>query len=235
MKKLVVLVLVLGILPQLVLGSVLPISENDIVKVKISSALVAPKVGGIDLMVNGTAVNHSTPGLDDGVWAGCYLADIQDSSSNQIALAYKSFCMNALLDPPFTYTAVTAVAATPAAFEWMWGTYYDEVVSDPVKAAAFQLAYWEVTHETSGIYDVASGSFYMSNLVTTSVNNNGATFNDLVSYANVYLTSNTWTNRAELLMLPANGYQPFIIEIVPEPATMALLGLGGLLLSRRKK
>ncbi|OHB54753.1 MAG: hypothetical protein A2Y07_05895 [Planctomycetes bacterium GWF2_50_10] len=235
MKKLIVLSLVLGILPQFVLGTVLPISENDIVKVRLSSAFVEPRVGGIDLMVNGTAVGHSTPGFGDGVWAGCYLADIQDSSSNQIALEYKSFCMNALLDPPFEYTAVTAVAATPESFEWMWGTYYDQVVTDAVKAAAFQLAYWEVTHETSGTYDVASGTFYMSNLVTASANNNGATFNDLVSYANTYLTSSTWTDKAELLLLPASGCQPFIVEIVPEPATVALLGLGGLFLNRRKK
>jgi len=233
MKKFVVLVLV-GVLPQLVFGTVLPISEGDVVKVRISSALVSPLVGGIDLMINGTVINHSTPGFGDGVWAGCYLADIQDAASNQIALAYKSFCMDALLDPPFAYTAVTAVAATPAALEWMWGTYYDEVVSDAVKAAAFQLAYWEVMHETSGSYDIASGSFYMTNLVTSSANNNGATFNSLVSYANTYLDNNTWTDKAELLLLPSDGEQPFIVE-VPEPATMALLGLGGMLFIRRKK
>jgi hypothetical protein len=234
MRHLFVFVLVLGILPQFVLGSVLPIAENDVVKVRITQPdLVLPRVGGIDLMVNGTALNHSTPGFDDGVWAGCYLADIQDSAGSQIASAYKSFCMNALVDPPMAYTSAVAAAAAPSALEWMWGTYYDEVITDAVKAAAFQLAYWEVMHENSGTYDLASGSFYMYNLVTTSANNNGATFNSLVGYANTYLNSNTWTDKAELLLLPANGYQPFIVETVPEPATMVLLGLGTLLLRRK--
>jgi hypothetical protein len=231
MKKVICSVsalLVVGFLTQSVFGTILPIVENEVVQIQINSALVSPLVGGIDLMVNGTAVGHSTSGFNDGVWAGCYLADIRDSSSSQIATAYKSFCMNALLDPPFSYTSATATAAA-STLEWMWGTYYDEVVADPVKAAAFQLAYWEVVHETSGTYDISDGSFYMTKLVTTSANNNGATFDDLVAYANTYLDSSTWTDKADLLVLNAPGYQAFIVE-VPEPATIALLGMGALVL-----
>ncbi|MHB0947209.1 MAG: PEP-CTERM sorting domain-containing protein [Sedimentisphaerales bacterium] len=232
MKKIVLLILVAGILPQFAISSILPIAENETVKVRLAAGYVIPKVGGIDLMVNGTEVGYAS-GMGDGVWAGCYLADIQDSTSIQIANAYKSFCMNALLDPPFSYANATAVAAVPAALEWMWGTYYDDVIDNAVQAAAFQLAYWEVMHETVGSWDIASGSFYLLGLNTSSSNNNGATFANLVSYANTYLNSNTWTQKAELLILPATGYQPFIVEI-PEPATMCLLGLGGLLLRRKK-
>ena len=232
MKKIVLLILVVGILQQFAIGSILPIAENETVKVRIASGLVVPKVGGIDLMVDGTEVGYAS-GMSDGVWAGCYLVDIQDSTSIQIANAYKSFCMDALLDPPFDYANATAVAATPAALEWMWGTYYDDVIDNAVEAAAFQLAYWEVMHETSGSWDVAGGSFYLFDLNTSSSNNNGATIANLVSYANTYLNSSTWTQKAELLMLPAAGCQPFIVEI-PEPATMAILGLGGLLLRRKK-
>jgi hypothetical protein len=233
MKRLICLVsLLVMFLSQFAVGSILPITEGQIVKTKLGSGFVVPRVGGIDLMVNGTTVDHSTPGFDDGVWAGCYLADIQSSSGTQIAVAYKSFCMNALLDPPFSYTNATAVAASPEALEWMWGTHYDEVITNAVKAAAFQLAYWEIVHETSGIYDVSSGSFYMSNLVTSSSNINGATFASLVSYANQYLNSSTWTDKAELLTLNQNGYQPFIVEI-PEPLTITLFALGGMLLKKK--
>jgi hypothetical protein len=231
MKKItcsVFALLAVGLLSRSVFGDILPITEGQTVKMQLSSGWVSPLVGGIDLNVNGTIIDHSTPGFDDGVWAGCYLADIQDSSSNQIATAYKSFCLDAAHDPPFSYANATATAAS-ADLEWMWGTYYDEVVADPVKAAAFQLAYWEVVHETSGIYDISSGSFSMTNLVTSSSNNNGATFAALVSYANTYLNSSTWTDRADLLVLTttATGYQPFIVE-VPEPSTFGLLAIGAL-------
>ena len=205
-------------------GMQFDIAEGDVVNVKLGSGLVNPKVGGVEVNLNGTTIGYSVG--NDAIWAGCYLMDVQGIATN-----YKSFCMNVQKDPAFTYVAHTASAANTD-IEAMWGTYYDDVVNDFIKAAAFQLAIWEIIHE-NGSYDITSGNFYFQALYTSSPNNNGATFEGLVGLANSYLNSSNWTTSANLVMLTAGAYQPFIAE-VPEPATMVLLGLGGLLLRKRK-
>ena len=60
----------------------------------------------------------------DALWAGCYLFDIEN-----MATAYKSFCMDATVGVTMTYTQHTAYSPT-AAMESMWGTYYDDVIGD---------------------------------------------------------------------------------------------------------
>ena len=212
-------------------ASLLPFSANETIEYKIATPeLVSPKVGGIDLMVNGTEVGYIN-GMNDGVWAGCHLADIK-KDSDQIVTNYKTFCMNALTDPPFSYTQAKAVNAAPE-FEWIWGTYYDSIVNNAIQAAAFQLAYWEIIHETSGTYDIENGSFYLLHLNTNSPNNNNATWSDIVNNANLYLDSTKWTTQAELLLIEGNNKQGFVAEI-PEPATMLLLSIGGFVLYRKK-
>ena len=212
-------------------GVTLGIGVGDTVQAKLNGGLVNPKVGGIEVRLGTTTIGYDTPGLaDDAVWAGCYLLDVQG-----MVTAYQSFCMDVVLSPAFSYTPHTAYAVS-SDMEQMWGTYYDGVVNDAPKAAAFQLALWEMVHETSA-YDIESGNFYLETLNINSPNNNGATWygeKGLVDLANGFLDSSTWTSQADLVLLDDGTKQPFLVEVVPEPATMCLLGLGGLLLRRKK-
>ena len=78
-----------------------------------------------------------------------------------------------------------------------------------------------------------------NSLFTTSANNNGATFSGLVSLANGYLDSTSWTETAELVLLDDGSHQPFLVE-VPEPSTIVmliigLLSIGSFKLIRRRR
>jgi hypothetical protein len=187
-------------------------------------------VGGVRASLNNVIYGYSSDGVnvgDDAVWIGCYLLDIQGVVDN-----YKTFCMDLRDDVTFSYTEHTAYN-TLSSIESMWGTFYDEVVTDPVKAGAFQLAVWELVHETNTTKDVSSGAFHMESLNTSSGNNNGATYADLVTLANYYVNSANWTTSADLIMLDDGTYQPFVVA-VPEPATIGLLAFCSLSMLRRK-
>ena len=212
----------------------LNIAPGDQVNAKLNGSLVLPKVGGITLSIGGetygdSSADHNIGG--DAVWAGCYRFDVQNMTTS-----YKSFCMDALADVTLSYTLHTAYAAT-ADMESIWGTYYDGVVDDAVKAAAFQLAMWEVVHETDATYDVTAGNFQLASLNVNSGNNNGATYADLVSLANGYLDSGSWNSNTDLVLLNDGTYQPFLVE-VPEPSTITLLAgllaIGSMGFLRRK-
>ncbi len=228
MRKLTVVCMVMCFCSGLV-ASTVPISIGDTVNAKLNIdnwVCVDPKVGGIEVNLNGTTIGYNVG--NDAVWAGCYLVDIENMVSK-----YKSFCMDVTMDPAVSYTGHTAYAVA-SDIEKMWATYYDSVVDDASEAAAFQLALWEMVHETGGTYDISSGGFYLEALNTSSSNNNGATFSGLINLANNYLDSGNWTGQASLVKLYDGDNQPFIVE-VPEPTTLALFGLGGLLLRRKRR
>jgi PEP-CTERM motif len=214
----------------------LNIQVGDTVNARLNFDRVDPKVGGITISVDGETYGGSTADHNigtDAFWAGCYLFDIEN-----MATAYKSFCMDATTGVTMIYTQHTAYSAT-AAMESMWGTYYDDVIGNAQTAAAFQLAMWELVHETATPNDIETGNFHLVSLLTTSTNNNGATFSGLVSLANGYLDSTSWTETADLVLLDDGSHQPFLVE-VPEPSTIAmliigLLSLGSMKLIRRKR
>lgn len=226
---------------QASIASILDLQAGDQVKAALDGALVSPRVGGITLQLDGQTYgvagsNHYVgPG---GVWAGVYLVDIYDLSNTLIFDNYPSVCMDIKTEPVRGATQVHTVLDNVAAdMEKMWATYHGSVVGDAVKAAAFQLAVWEIMHEDVGTngYDLGAGDFLLYSLNTGDVDNNGATLSGLISQANAYLNSGNWTADTNLMSLYREGYQPLAVE-VPEPATMILLVLGGLtLLARRRR
>jgi len=121
----------------------------------------------------------------------------------------------------------------------LWGRYYDPswtgngpfTWQQDSKAAAFATAIWEIIYEdlpgSSLKWDVKVDSTWGSGGFRTDFG--GATI------ANNYLHSLDGTGpMANLRVFSYGGNQDYIAQ-VPEPTTIALLGLGGLSLLRRKR
>lgn len=122
----------------------------------------------------------------------------------------------------------------------LWGRYYDPSWStgdtftstQNSQAAIFAAAVWEIVHED-----------FTGNPLDWDVSADGTPGNGgFATYAIDYTTANNWLHSldgtgpmANLRVLGSNGSQDFLVA-VPEPATIAILGIGGMFsLIRRKK
>jgi hypothetical protein len=104
--------------------------------------------------------------------------------------------------------------------------------SSLVNSVAFQLALWEIRYETTGIYNVASGSGTSGSFYATSADPAA------VVQANAWLQNLPLTSSYSVSLLhsgsPGNeqdfvyGTPPPSRQTVPEPSTLPLLGLGAL-------
>lgn len=120
----------------------------------------------------------------------------------------------------------------------LWGRYYDPSwadgsydISDHSSAAAFAAAVWEIVYEDipAATYDwdvTADGTPGIPGFAIDSVN---------ASVANAWLASlNGAGPMAELAVFTNEGNQNYLVA-VPEPTTMLLLGVGGVLGAMRRK
>lgn len=135
----------------------------------------------------------------------------------------------------------SAMGTTKAKYlQELWGRYFDSswvgtgsfTYEQNTKAAAFGAAVWEIVHED---LPVSSLGWDVTVDGTAGIGGFRASYLDSVLANNMLHSLDGTGPMADLRVFSYNGQQDYIVA-VPEPATIALLGFGGLFsLMRRKK
>ncbi|MFA6187331.1 MAG: PEP-CTERM sorting domain-containing protein [Phycisphaerae bacterium] len=132
-----------------------------------------------------------------------------------------------LNEAPLPVTAITPMGITKAdAIRELWGRNFDPTWATGANrqmAEAFSACIWEIVWETDSTLNVTTGTGFYSSI------EQAATANSWLSQ----LTGDQSYFAMDLVAISNEGGQDFVVQ-VPEPATVAILSLGGLLLFRKK-
>lgn len=111
----------------------------------------------------------------------------------------------------------------------LWGTYFNTIGNDAQKSAAFQLAQWELAFDDDVTLAEANGA-----RLWVASGQESAGITDVAEGWLAAIRNGDATTMSDMVLITGPGIQDQIAA-VPEPGTIAALGLGAVALIRRRK
>jgi hypothetical protein len=200
--------------------------------VAVSAALAAVNAKGQNLTAT---LNGISPGLTlEGTWNGSFFYDypagVMNFTDEGTGLDFAAFCVQPLQDIAYGETLVYEIQnplslANIDIVARLIGGYLASSPTDQ-NAAAVQWAIWEITTETTAAQTLFEGSVRIIDPVGVAT----------ASLANQYL-ANVMNYSPVALTYLSNPTRQDVVSwnVIPEPASVGLAALSGLLLLRRRR